>query len=270
MLKFARTLLLGAGLCAAAAAPTLAAEGTAPPLKSVDWSFQGVFGHYDRAQLRRGLDVYLGVCSACHSLRHLSYRNLAQIGVSTARIKALAAEKTKKVIDDSGDVVDKPRTPADAFASPFPNEQAAKAANSGAVPPDLSLIVKARKGGARYVYSLLTSFVSAAECAKRYTNFSGQPLKPTPTQHCNEYFPGHILAMAPPLTSAGQVDYTDKGSPKATVKQMAQDVAAFLTWAAEPKMEERKRLGIKVILFLLLFTGLMYGIYRKVWAGIEH
>jgi ubiquinol-cytochrome c reductase cytochrome c1 subunit len=267
---FARTLLLGAGLSVAAAGAALAAEGTSPPLKDGDWSFEGVFGRYDSAQLRRGLDVYLGVCSACHGLRLLSYRNLEQIGLSPARVKALAAQKTKKVIDDTGDVVDKPRGPTDRIPSPFPNEQAAKAANSGALPPDLSLIVKARKGGARYVYSLLTGYVSNEDCTKRYKDFSGKPLKPTATQHCNDYFPGHILAMPPPLTSDGQVDYTEKGAPKATVKQMALDVSAFLTWAAEPKMEERKRLGIKVVLFLLLFTGLMYGVYRKVWAGIKH
>jgi ubiquinol-cytochrome c reductase cytochrome c1 subunit len=270
MRKFARTLLLGAGLCAAAVAPALAAEDSVPPLKDGNWSFEGVFGRYDRAQLRRGFEVYQGVCSACHGLRLLYYRNLAEIGIGPNQIKAIAAQKTKKVVNDDGDVVDKPRGPTDKFAEPFPNEQAAKAANNGALPPDLSLIVKARKGGARYVYSLLTDFVSNAECAKRFKNFGGNPLKPAPGQYCNVYFPGHVLAMPPPLTTDGQVQYSAKNAPKATVDQMAKDVAAFLTWAAEPKMEERKRLGIKVVLFLLLFTALMYGIYRKVWSDVKH
>ncbi len=270
MLKLARTFILGAGLCAAAATAALAAEGTSPPLKDGDWSFEGVFGTYDSAQLRRGFQVYQGVCSACHGLRQVSYRNLLQIGLSEAQAKQIAGEKTKKVIDDTGDVVDKPRGLADRFASPFPNDQAAKAANNGALPPDLSLITKARLGGPRYLYSLLIGYVSNEECTKAFKDFEGKPLKPADGQYCNAYFPGHILAMAPPITADGQVEYTGENAPKATVQQMAKDVSAFLMWAAEPKMEERKRLGIKVILFLLLLTGVLYGIYRKVWAGIKH
>lgn len=270
MLKLARTIVLGAGLCAAAVSSALAAEGTSPPLKDGDWSFEGVFGTYDSAQLRRGFEVYQNVCSACHGLRHVYYRNLLQIGIPEARAKQIAAQKTKKVIDDTGDVVDKPRELSDRFASPFANDQAAKSANNGALPPDLSLIAKARIGGPSYTYSLLTGYVSNEECAKSYKDFEGKPLKPAQNQYCNAYFPGHILAMAPPLTSDGQVEYTGENAPKATVQQMAKDVTAFLMWAAEPKMEERKRLGIKVILFLLLLTGLLYGIYRKVWAGIKH
>lgn len=262
-------LALGVGLAIGSLAPALAAEGETPPLKEVDWSFQGVLGHYDNAQLRRGYRVYNQVCASCHGLRHLSYRNLGQIGFNEEQVKAFAAAKTKTAIDDAGDRVDVPREPNDRFAEPFANEQLAKAANNGAFPPDLSLMAKARPGGPEYIYSLLTGYVSEEECGKAFKTEQGQPVTPGPGQYCNAYFPGHILSMAPPITSDGQVEYPED-APTPTVQQMARDVTAFLQWAAEPHMEERKRLGIKVILFLLLFTGLMYGIYRKVWAGVKH
>ena len=143
------------------------------------------------------------------------------------------------------------------------------AANNGAAPPDLSLIVKARGGGADYIYSLMTGYLSEAACKKEFKDSQGKPLAPAEGQYCNTYMSGHIIAMAPPLTEDGQVEYEGKGAPPATVDQMAKDATAFLAWAAEPYMVERKRMGIKVMLFLLLFTGFMYAIYRQVKKDVK-
>ncbi len=242
------------------------AAGDIPTLPSVSWSFEGLFGRYDRAQLRRGLQVYIGVCASCHGLRHVYYRNLLEIGLTRAQILEIA--KQKKVPgepDESGDPTERDAGMNDRFVGPYKNDNAAKAANNGAVPPDLSLMAKAREGGAQYIYALLTGYMKPPADWK---DEDGKP-KTVPTGgNYNKYFPGHVIAMAPPLTSDGQVDYPE-GSPAATVDQMSKDVSAFLMWAAEPKLENRKRMGIKVILFLLVLTGLLYAIYRKVWADVK-
>ncbi len=249
--------------------PAMAAGSAVTP-KSVDWSFNGVFGKFDHAQLRRGLQVYQEVCAACHGLRLVAYRNLAAIGLSEAEIKAIAGDReVAGDPDEDGEPTTRPALPKDKFVGPYANLQAAKAANNGAAPPDLSLLVKARAGGPDYLYSLLVGYVSEAECKKRYKDSEGKPLVPTDGQYCNTYMPGHIIAMAPPLLDEGQVEYEDEGAPKATVDQMSKDVTAFLTWAAEPYLAERKRMGIKVMLFLLLFTGFMYAIYRHIKKDVK-
>lgn len=246
------------------------AAGDSVPPKQVAWSFNGIFGKFDYPQLRRGLQVYREVCASCHGLRLVAYRDLAAIGLSEAEIKKIAEDKeVAGDPDESGDPTVRKAAPKDKFVGPFANIQAAKAANNGAAPPDLSLLVKAREDGANYMYSLLTGYVSAAECKKKYKNSEGKPLVPTDGQYCNTYMPGHIIAMAPPLLDEGQVEYEGKDAPKATVDQMTKDVVAFLTWAAEPYLEERKRMGIKVMLFLLLFTGFMYAIYRRVKKDVH-
>ena len=242
------------------------AAGDTPTLPSVDWSFGGLFGGYDRAQLQRGLRVYLGVCSSCHGLRHVYYRNLLDIGLTRAQIVEIA--KQKKVPgepDEAGDPTERDAGINDRFVGPYKNDNAAKSANNGAVPPDLSLMAKAREGGPDYIHALLTGYMKPPADWK---DEEGKPKTLSAGQNYNKYFPGHVIAMAPPLTSDGQVDYPE-GGPKATVNQMATDVSAFLMWAAEPKLENRKQMGIKVILFLLIMTGFFYAIYRKVWADVK-
>jgi ubiquinol-cytochrome c reductase cytochrome b/c1 subunit len=221
------------------------------------WSFDGPFGTYDRAGLQRGFQVYKQVCSACHSLKYLSYRNLVDIGLTELQVKALAADVT--VTDgpnDQGDMFERPGLPSDHFKAPFANEQAARAANNGALPPDLSLIIKAREDGPNYVHALLNGFKPAPA-----------DIKMNPGMYYNEYFAGHQIGMPPPLTSEGQVAYAD--GTKATVDQMSRDVVTFLTWAAEPKMEDRKAMGVKVMLFLFVFAGIMYAVKKKLWKGIK-
>ncbi len=240
-----------AGLQAGAAQ---AAEGKALPAR--DWSFSGIFGQFDRGALQRGLQVYQEVCAGCHSLRLIAFRNLEALGYGEDEIKAIAAEYT--VVDgpdDEGEMFERPGLPSDRFPSPFANDKAAAAANNGAVPPDLSLMIKARDGGADYVHGLLTGYVDPPDDVELLD-----------VQSYNLYFPGNVTAMAPPLEEDA-VEYGD-GTP-ATVEQMASDIASFLAWAAEPEMEERKRMGIKVILFLLVFTGVLYAVKRKVWADLH-
>ena len=275
MIRFSRRLLapvaaagLAAGVSLAGAPAYAAGDGVAP--KEVGWTFNGVFGRYDYPQLRRGLQVYQEVCAACHGLRLVAYRDLVAIGLSEAEIRAIAGEKeVAGEPDEEGEPTTRPAEAKDRFVSPFPNVQAAMAANNGAAPPDLSLIVKARGGGADYIYSLMTGYVSEAACKKEFKDSQGKPLVPGEGQYCNTYMSGHIIAMAPPLTEDGQVEYEQKGAPPATVDQMAKDATAFLAWAAEPYMVERKRMGIKVMLFLLLFTGFMYAIYRQVKKDVK-
>jgi ubiquinol-cytochrome c reductase cytochrome c1 subunit len=231
-----------------------ASEEPKPPKQN--WSFQGPLGTYDRAALQRGFQVYKEVCSACHSMHQLYYRNLEALGFSDAEIKAIAAEYT--VMDgpnDQGEMFERPARPSDRFKAPFPNDKAAAASNNGATPPDLSLIIKARHGGADYIDALLTGYSNppAGVAVPSGMNF-------------NEYFPGHLIAMPPPLSEGG-VTFAD-GTP-ATVPQMARDVTNFLSWAAEPEMEERKRMGLKVIAYLLLMAGVLYAVKRKVWATVH-
>lgn len=257
---------IAAGLALAALATAVtgyAAEAEKP--KSQSWSFDGPRGTFDRKQLQRGLKVYTTVCSACHSLRYVSYRNLVEIGLTPSEAKAIAAQKNVTEIGDDGEPKERPAELKDRFVSPFPNVQAAAAANNGKAPPDLSLIVKARQGGADYVHALLTGY---AEPPTDWKDEDGRPKKLESGQNYNKYFPSNVIVMAPPLASDGQVEY-GKDDPKPTVDQMARDVTAFLAWAAEPTMEVRKRTGIKVIMFLLLFTGIFFVIYRRVWKNVH-
>lgn len=232
--------------------------------KKVDWSFEGPLGHYDRQQLQRGFQVYKEVCSACHSLKYVAFRDLEQIGYNEAEVKAIAknwAIKAPDVDPATGEMSTRDPVPADRFPKPFANNVAAAAANNNAIPPDLSLMAKARHDGSNYIHSLLVGYgEQPAELLKQF------PDAKTPEGlHYNPYFANLNLAMAPPLTAEGQVTYGE-GQPKPTVDQMAQDVSAFLTWTAEPKMESRKSAGLAVTFFLLIATVLAYMSYRSIWA----
>ncbi|MEX1037098.1 MAG: cytochrome c1 [Sneathiella sp.] len=254
-----RKLLTSLGVAALVSLATLSpahAAGEAVELKSVSWKHGGIFGTYDRAAAQRGLQVYREVCASCHGLGLVAFRTLTDLGFNEEEVKAIAAESEfVDGPDDVGDMFDRPGKPSDKFPSPFPNEQAARASNGGAYPVDLSLISKARADGDNYLYSLLTGYEEPPADVKLATGMS-----------YNAYFPGHQIAMPPPLMEDG-VEYSD-GTP-ATVDQMARDVAVFLAWAAEPKMEQRKSLGLKVILFLLILAGVFYAVKRKVWSDLH-
>jgi len=243
-------LLLAAGL----GGPAFAAAEEAVP--SQHWSFFGAFGTYDRAALQRGYQVYKEVCAACHSMKYLAFRNLEDIGLNEAEVKALAAEfQIADGPNDKGEMFERPGRPSDHFKPPFPNDQAARAAFGGALPPDLSLMAKARPGGPDYTAALLTGFKDAPAGFKVPEGL-----------YYNEYFPGHKIAMPPPL-SDGQVTFAD--GTKASVQQMSRDVSTFLMWAAEPKLEDRHRLGLKVVIFLLVLCGLFFFAKRKIWAEVH-
>jgi len=230
----------------------------------------GAFGHFDRAQLQRGLQVYKEVCAACHGLTHVAFRDLEALGYNEAQVKNFAAEyQVADINPETGEEALRKAIPSDYFPSPYANETAARAANNNALPPDLSLITKAREGGAAYVHSLLVGYRDPAT----YRNEDGKPLPrashpASATLHFNPWFANLNLAMPPPLTSDGQVSYAP-GNPKPTIDQMSKDVSAFLVWAAEPKLENRHRTGIAVILFLLVATLLGYLAYRHVWADAK-
>lgn len=246
---------LTAASCVVGAHAASAAEG-GMALPDYSWSFDGIFGHIDRAAAQRGLQVYREVCSGCHSLRYVAFRDLAGIGYDAAQIKAIAAEYTvSDGPDDQGEMFERPGLPSDRFPSPFPNAKAAAAANGGAAPPDLSLMAKARPGGPSYIRALMSGYHEPPA-----------GLELTDNQHYNVYFPGDRTAMPPPL-SDDAVTYQD--GTEATVDQMAADVATFLMWTAEPKMEERKQTGVKVILFLIVLTAVLYAVKRKVWADVH-
>ena len=241
------------------------------------WSFAGPFGTYNKGQLQRGLKVYKEVCSACHSMELVAFRTLEGLGYSEAQVKALAAEyEATDGPNADGEMFTRPALPSDYFPSPFPNKEAAAAANNGAAPPDFSLIAKARgveRGFPLFVFDIFTQY---AEGGPDYihallTGYDEEPpagMEIAEGTYYNPYFiSGKSLAMAPPL-SDGQVTYDD-GSPE-TVDQYARDVAAFLMWAAEPHLETRKQTGFSVMAFMVLFTGLVYLTKRKVWAGVAH
>ncbi|MBB5987467.1 cytochrome c1 [Sphingobium lignivorans] len=245
--------------------PTAETEFHEHPRKA-GFSFTGPFGHYDRAQLQRGFQVYTEVCSACHSLHQVAFRSLSDLGYNEAEIKAIAKARQVPSIDpNTGEAATREGMPADKFPLVYPNEVAARAANNNAIPPDLSLIAKARHDGANYVYSLLTGYqAQPAELLRKFPDSkTGEGL------HYNPYFANLNLAMAPPLTAEGQVTYGE-GQPRPTVDQMAKDVSAFLMWAAEPKMEARKSTGIAVVIFLIFATVLAYMSYQNIWANKEH
>lgn len=301
-----KTLIAVGAALVAVTAGAFAAEGTAP-LKHQHWHFQGIFGTHDPDAMQRGFQVYETVCSSCHGVDHLAFRNLGQKGgpfylascpegvpdnVDCSNpnqnpiVKAIAANYKYQVMDgpdDTGDMFERAPKPSDRIPGPYKNKQQASAANNGAVPPDLSLIIKARHHGPDYVFSLLTGFEDAPP-----------EFKLAPTQHYNPYFagdmttflkeeyrdaegkplpnveipPGGVLAMAPPL-SDGLIDYADPETPE-TVEQYARDVVEFLSWAAEPKMEERKALGFMTIAYLLILASILYWSYREIWSKVEH
>jgi ubiquinol-cytochrome c reductase cytochrome c1 subunit len=235
------------------------------------YSFDGALGTWDAAQLQRGYQVYKEVCAACHSLQYVAFRNLEELGYSEDQAKAEAATWMVPGINpDTGENMLRPGTRTDYFPRPFANDVAARAANNNAIPPDLSLMTKARENGTAYVYSLLTGYADAAT----HTNAAGESLAerfpdslPGTGLYFNPYFANLNLAMAPPLTADGQVTYAD--GTEATVSQMSTDVAAFLTWTAEPRMIERKKTGWWVIAFTLFATILAWLAKKQVWAGLK-
>jgi ubiquinol-cytochrome c reductase cytochrome c1 subunit len=274
--------LAALGLTLAAAPAASAAEGV--KLKHVDWTFDGPFGKFDTAQLQRGYKVYREVCSACHSMDLMSFRNLGQKGGpfydaeytnpnDNPYVKALAQDIQVNDIDtETGDTIQRPATPADKFPSPFPNEYAARASNGGAHPPDLSVIVKARAGGADYIYSLLTGYAAppaglTVHPGQNYNKVFAGDLAPFWSGDPKHVPVGGFIAMPPPL-APDKVTFDD-GSPS-TVEQQAKDVSAFLAWASEPKQMERKQFGMGAMIYLLIFSVLLYFSYRRVWRNVSH
>lgn len=274
-------LLVGLGFAAAAlwsfgkGAYVVATEGMgekpdyyafkeAPKAPEGGFSFSGPLGKFDRQQLQRGYQVYKEVCAACHGLKFSALRNLADLGYSEGQVKAEAASWVVPGIDpNTGEANTRPGLPTDNFPMPYPNNVAAAAANNNAVPPELSLITKARPNGPEYVYSLLSGYGEAdPELLKQNPTFETGP-----GLYFNKYFPNVNIAMAPPLTTDGQVTYSD--GTEATISQMSADVAAFLTWTAEPKMEKRKQTGWAVVLFLIFATVLAYLAKKQVWASLK-
>lgn len=280
MTSMHKLLAAAALLCAVSAAPALAAEG-APEPPQQKWSFSGPFGQFDRAQLQRGFKVYREVCANCHSLSLVSFRNLSQPGgpeFSEAQVKALAAEYKIATTDDNGEPIERAGLPADVFPPIFPNEKAGRARNGGALPPDLSLLAKARtyeRGFPRWVFDIFTQYQEQGPdyIYALLTGYEEPPkdVKLLPGQSYNKYMPGHLIAMAKPLED-GRVEYPKDAQGKPvwpeTLDQYAKDVTAFMVWAAEPHMEARKSLGLRVLLFLIVFAGLLYFTKKRIWARI--
>ena len=284
MLRKLSVIAAAVGLLTAGAASPALASGGALHAKDVQWSFEGPFGKFDQAQLQRGFKVYREVCSACHSLKLVAFRNLGDKGApfynekypnsnDNPWVKAVAKDYEIADIDsETGDAIKRPATSADRFPAPFANEAAARASNGGALPPDMSLLAKARTEGPDYIYSLLTGYVDPP---KGLTVPAGG--------HYNPYFPGDLtsawhgdhnsvpkggfIAMAAPL-KADLVTFDD--GTKSTLDQQAKDVSAFLMWAAEPKLEERKQTGFAVLIYLVLLSGLLYASYKAVWRNESH
>jgi ubiquinol-cytochrome c reductase cytochrome c1 subunit len=254
-MRVMRHLMAAALLSGTLAAPCLAqTEAPTPPPQR--WSFDGPFGSFDLAAAQRGFQVYSEVCSVCHSMQHLHYRDLAGIGLTGDQIKAIAAAVTvPQGTDDQGTPKEGPATPADQFRSPYPNEKAARAAQNGALPPDLSLIVNAREGHTDYVYAILTGYADPPPGMQMQQGMN-----------YNSYFPGHQIAM-PQQLQDGRVTYAD--GTTSSVEQMGHDVVTFLAWAANPEMVQRKQIGWRVVLYLLLMTGLTYAVKRKVWSDVH-
>jgi cytochrome c1 len=250
--------IMAVGLSAAVSAPANAAGDAKHPAE-MNWQFDGLFGTYDRNALRRGFQVYKEVCASCHSLNQIAFRNLSQEGgpeFSEAEVKAIAKEYlVEDGPDDYGDMFERDALPRDKFPSPYPNENAARAANGGAYPPDLSLITKARGGGADYIHALLSGYEEAPEGVEMRAGL-----------YYNPYMAGGKIAMPVPLLEE-LVEYSD--GTEATVEQMSMDVTHFLNWTAEPELEERKRMGFMVLIYLTIFAGLMFFSMRKIWADLH-
>jgi cytochrome c1 len=273
-MKCAIIALTLAGALGAAAAPALAQEHDTPTPPKLKWSFAGPFGKYDEAQLQRGFKLYKEVCAACHSLQMLAFRNLADAGgpgFSEAQAAAVAAEYKIKDLDDKGESVERGGRLADNFPSPFANELVAKAANGGVAPPDMSTLAKARtyeRGFPWFVFDAITQYQEQGpDYIAALLNGYEEPPKgfqlPSGGNY-NRYFPGHNIAMPPPL-QANQVTYDD-GAPQ-TMDQYSRDISAFLMWAAEPHLVARKRMGFQVMIFLIVLAGLMYFTKKKVWSA---
>ncbi len=278
-----RKILFGmaaAAVLAAAPGFTSGAEaaGVSVRPERMPWSFSGPFGTYDQAQLQRGFKVFREVCASCHSANFMSFRNLSQTGgpeFTEDQVKQVASEyQVQDGPNDSGDMFERPGRPSDHWPSPFPNEQAARAANGGAFPPDLSVITKARSYSVGFPGFITDAFIQYQEYGVDYVHalLLGYDEPPEgahvqPGLHFNTYFPGHQIAMPKPLSDE-QVEYTD-GSPQ-TVRQYSEDVSAFLMWVAEPHMDTRKRIGFQVMIFLIVFAGLLYFTKKKVWKNVAH
>ena len=228
-------------------------------LIKVDWSFKGMTGKFDRSSLQRGYQVYNEICASCHSMDLLSYRNLGEKGgpeFSIDQVKAIAASfEVTDGPDSQGEMFTRPGRPSDKFVSPYPNVQASTAANGGAYPPDMSVLVKARKGGADYIYSVLMGYEEAP-----------QDFELEDGVYYNRYMGGNKIKMAKPLLE-GSVTYID--GTEATESQMAMDVTTFLTWASEPHLEARRQIGLKVIMYLIILTILVYLSMRRLWSRIN-
>jgi cytochrome c1 len=275
MARSVLALVLAGSLCAAvamASQPAIAQEHEPPPPPRQKWSFSGPFGHYDKGQLQRGFKVYKEVCAVCHGMKYVAFRNLDALGYSEGQVKAIASEyKIPDGPNDQGEMFERAGRPADYFPTPWPNENAARARYNG-VPPDFSVLAKARgyeRGFPWFIFDMFTQF---QEHGVDYIHALMVGYKEKPPagvtlpagSFYNEYFPGHAIAMPPPLSDK-RVDYTD-GSPT-TVDQYAKDVTAFMMWAAEPHLEARKRIGFQVMIFLLVLSGLLYFTKKKVWAA---
>ena len=256
-------LSLGVGLLMSGSALAADSATARHHPKEVEFEFEGPFGTYDRGALQRGYQVYKEVCAACHSLQYIAFRNLADKGgpeFSEAQARALAAavrvpaepNEQGETLDEKGVLLTRPAVLSDKLPAPYPNENAARANNGGSLPPDLSLMTKAREDGARYVYSLLTGYDEKAPASFHVP--AGK--------NYNPYFEGWAIGMPKPLNENG-VTYSD--GTKATIEQQAHDVVTFLAWTAEPKMEDRKRMGFGVLIFLVTLAGLLFAAYRKVW-----
>jgi ubiquinol-cytochrome c reductase cytochrome c1 subunit len=271
--------------CVLAAAGSVPAATTQVNPKDVHWSFEGPFGMYDQGQLQRGYKVYREVCSSCHSMNMVAFRNLGDPGGpfwnpkypnpnENPVVKAIAADYQIPDIDsETGEAIKRPGTSADYFPNPYVNPVAGKAANGGALPPDMSLLAKAREGGPAYIYSIVTG--DNVNIPAGLTVPAGKYYDPYIAGDMSQYWhgdPNHVprggvIAMPPPL-GPGKVTFDD--GTKSTLSQEAWDVAAFLEWAADPKMEERKQLGLAVTIFLVLFSGLLFVTYKGVWRDVEH
>jgi len=267
-------LALAGGL-AATAGPAIAA-GDVPHPPALNWSFSGPFGKYDQGQLQRGFKIYKEVCASCHSIELLAFRNLADAGgpgYSPAQAAAVASEYKIKDLDDKGEAIERNGRVADMFPGPFANALAAAAANGGTTPPDFSTMAKARtyeRGFPWFVIDMVTQYQEQGPdyIAALMQGYKEKPqgFNLPPGGHYNEYFPGHVIAMPPPL-SDGQVEYED-GSPQ-TVAQYSKDISAFLMWVAEPHLTARKRTGFQVMIFLIVLAGLMYFTKKKVWSAVH-
>lgn len=236
---------------------TAQASGDGVELPHVKWSWEGPFGTFDKAQLQRGLQIYTNVCATCHSLSLVAYRNLEALGYGEEEVKAYAANyEVQDGPNDEGEMFMRTAIPSDRFVKPFPNESAARASNNGAYPPDLSLMTKARKNGPNYLYAILTG----------YSDEVPEGVELMEGMNYHKYFAGHQIAMPSPLFG-GDVEYAD--GTEATLEQEAMDVTAFLAWAAEPELEERKAMGIKVLIFLAVLFVMALAVKKAVWRDVH-